>query len=160
MIIHIARIFAKNIFLIPIGHAMRVVVKMDFVKKKKNFVQKTLTRWLTIFSANNSQLSYSFYYLLQNSGPRIFFFFPQKHARTRTHSFPTDLTLTICSVSSLNLTVCAATPPSREVPIVVRATSLTSHHCATHPPTTTVETQVVSLILNRTDMVKALVDHS
>ena len=35
MIIHITRIFAKNIFLIPIGHAMRVVVKMDFVKKKK-----------------------------------------------------------------------------------------------------------------------------
>ena len=71
MIIHITRIFAKNIFLIPIGHAMRVVVKMDFVKKKKNFVQKTLTRWLTIFSANNSQLSYNFYYLLQNSGARI-----------------------------------------------------------------------------------------
>ena len=83
MIIHITRIFAKNIFLIPIGHAMRVVVKMDFVKKKKNFVQKTLPRWLTIFSANNSQLSYSFYYLLQNSGPRIFFFFSSK---TRAHA--------------------------------------------------------------------------
>ena len=137
MIIHITRIFAKNIFLIPIGHAMRVVVKMDSVKKKKkkNFVQKTLTRWLTIFSANNSQLSYSFYYLLQNSGPRISFFFPQKHARTRTHSFPTDLTLlTICCVSSLNLTVCAATTTLTRSPH--HRTGHVSHQPPLrHPPT-------------------------
>ena len=50
MIIHITRIFAKNIFLIPMGHAMRVVVKMDFVKKKKKLRSKN-----THSLANNIQ---------------------------------------------------------------------------------------------------------
>ena len=51
MIIHITRIFAKNIFLIPIGHAMRVVVKMDSVKKKKKKLRSKNTHSL----ANNIQ---------------------------------------------------------------------------------------------------------
>ena len=54
MIIHITRIFAKNIFLIPIGHAMRVVVKMDSVKKKKK-KKKNLRSKNTHSLANNIQ---------------------------------------------------------------------------------------------------------
>ena len=52
MIIHITRTFAKNIFLIPVGHAMRVVVKMDSVKKKK---KKKLRSKNTHSLANNIQ---------------------------------------------------------------------------------------------------------